>query len=60
MKKFAWALLVAMFFLGVGVAALALTPSAEAAGSTCWPVDECNVCCRGANGKVICTQRACV
>jgi hypothetical protein len=41
-----------------GVAALLASPPASAA-STCWKVD-CNVCCRGAHGGVICTQRACV
>ena len=44
--------------LGTGIAALFAAPPASAANQ-CWKVD-CNICCRGAHGGVICTQRACV
>jgi hypothetical protein len=43
--------------VGMGMAALSTAPAA--AGSKCWQV-ECNTCCRGGGGGVICTQRACV
>lgn len=45
--------------LCVGAAELFFAPPVSAAGSTCWQVD-CNTCCRGSNGKVLCTKRACV
>ena len=44
--------------IGTGIAALFATP-VSAAGTRCWQVD-CNTCCRGTGGGVICTQRACV
>ena len=58
MKKMKCALMLAVVILCTTGAALLLTPSASAAGSTCWQV-ECNTCCRS-GGKVLCTQRACV
>jgi hypothetical protein len=44
--------------VGSGLAAL-LAPTPASAASNCWRVD-CNTCCRIGNGKVVCTQRACV
>ena len=35
------------------------TAPQPSAGTKCWQVD-CNTCCRGVGGGVICTQRACV
>jgi hypothetical protein len=58
-KNIKWAAVVVFAaVVGTGMAALLTAPPASAA-SGCWQVD-CNTCCRGAGGKVICTQRACV
>lgn len=54
-KRLALAALLAALTLGFLAGALA--PIAEA-GPTCFPGDECNVCCWAGN-KLICTQRVC-
>ena len=56
-KGTAFALVVAVF---AGIAGIFALSTSVSAASNCWQVDECNFCCRSANGKVICTQRACV
>jgi len=55
-KITALVLVLGSFAAIVGLFALS-TPAY--AGATCWQVD-CNTCCRGKGGGVICTQRACV
>jgi len=55
-KITALVLVLGSFAAIVGIFALS-TPAY--AGATCWQVD-CNTCCRGKGGGVICTQRACV
>jgi hypothetical protein len=58
-KKIKWvSVVLCAAVMGTGVVALLSAPPASAA-SSCWQVD-CNTCCRGAHGGVICTQRACV
>ena len=42
----------------LGAEAGLFTPASNAA-SSCYQVD-CNICCPTSNGKVICTERACV
>lgn len=56
-KKTSAFVLVVAVFAGIAGAFALSTPVSAASG--CWQVD-CNTCCRGAHGGVICTQRACV
>jgi len=57
-KRIKCGVVVAVFVVCISALGVLLTPPVSAA-SGCWQVD-CNTCCRGAHGGVICTQRACV
>lgn len=59
MKKKLYALVFLAAAAASFAAAMTAVPTCAAAAGSCFPIDECNICCQLPNGKLVCTQRAC-